>query len=175
MKRTAFTLIELLVVISIIGLLSTVAVVATTSARLSARNTKRKADMVQISKALELYYNDNGGYPSTGGQWYGVCSGAGNFVVKTDSGAGGWIPNLAPAYIGILPRDPNSGKINPTSANATCRTDPTYTCLIYNSNGTDYDLLAHCTPEGTMLATDPFYDAGRPTWAWTIHSANGNF
>jgi general secretion pathway protein G len=77
MKRHAFTLVELLVVIAIIGLLSTVAVVATGSARINSRNMKRKADLVQISKALELYYSNNNAYPSTGATHpaWGVCGG----------------------------------------------------------------------------------------------------
>ncbi len=63
MKKKGFTLIELLVVIAIIGLLSTLAVVALNSARLKARDAKRIADIKQIQTALELYYNDNNGYP----------------------------------------------------------------------------------------------------------------
>jgi prepilin-type N-terminal cleavage/methylation domain-containing protein len=74
MNRRAFTLVELLVVIAIIGLLSTVAVVATKSARSRALDTKLLADKNQIIKALNLYYTVNNGWPSTGGNW--VCFGA---------------------------------------------------------------------------------------------------
>ena len=63
-NNKAFTLIELLVVIAIIGLLSTLAVVALNNARLKARDVKRKADIVQLSKALELYYAIYNAYPS---------------------------------------------------------------------------------------------------------------
>jgi prepilin-type N-terminal cleavage/methylation domain-containing protein len=62
--RQAFTLVELLVVISIIGLLSTIAVVSLSSARSKARDTKRQADARQILTAMQLYYNDNGAYPN---------------------------------------------------------------------------------------------------------------
>jgi len=58
-----FTLIELLVVIAIIGLLATISVVAYGGAQQKARDSKRKADLRQISKALELYFDDNGIYP----------------------------------------------------------------------------------------------------------------
>jgi len=61
-----FTLIELLVVIAIIGLLATISVVAYGGAQQKARDSKRKADLRQISKALELYFDDNGVYPPTG-------------------------------------------------------------------------------------------------------------
>jgi len=62
-KQKGFTLIELLVVIAIIGLLASVVLVALNSARVKARDTKRKADLSQIVKALEFYYNDYGVYP----------------------------------------------------------------------------------------------------------------
>ena len=66
MKRGAFTLVELLVVISIIGLLSTIAIVSLTSARMKARDTKRIVDIRQISLAMQMYRQDNGNYPDPG-------------------------------------------------------------------------------------------------------------
>ncbi len=62
-KQKGFTLIELLVVISIIGLLSTLAVVSLNNARQKSRDAKRISDVRQIQTALELYYNDANGYP----------------------------------------------------------------------------------------------------------------
>jgi prepilin-type N-terminal cleavage/methylation domain-containing protein len=167
--RRAFTLIELLVVISIIGLLTTIAVVSLGSTRANARNARRKADLVQISKALELYYSDNGAYPSTGGSGtlYGVCGRGGSMA---DSGAGGWIPNLAPTYMAILPRDPNTGIINAASPVYNCKTYGSYNCYVYQSDGIDYKVTANCTPEGTLSATDQFYDPARPTYDWTIYT-----
>lgn len=62
-KQKAFTLIELLVVISIIGLLSTLALVSLNGARAKARDAKRMNDLKLISDALERYYLDNERYP----------------------------------------------------------------------------------------------------------------
>ncbi|HOY56341.1 MAG TPA: prepilin-type N-terminal cleavage/methylation domain-containing protein [bacterium] len=59
-----FTLIELLVVISIIGLLSTLAMVALTNARIKARDARRVSDIKQIQTALELYAQDANRYPA---------------------------------------------------------------------------------------------------------------
>jgi prepilin-type N-terminal cleavage/methylation domain-containing protein len=64
-KQKAFTLIELLVVIAIIGILATLAVVALQQARQNARDAKRMADMKQVQTALELFFNENGRYPTT--------------------------------------------------------------------------------------------------------------
>lgn len=74
--KKGFTLIELLIVISIIGLLSTLAVTALSNARTKARDTQRITDIKQIQTALALYYEKNGKYPVSG-----AC--------------GGTIPNLA--------------------------------------------------------------------------------
>ena len=56
-NKKGFTIIELLVVISIIGLLSTISVVVLNGARIKNRDTRRLADMKQLSTALELYFD----------------------------------------------------------------------------------------------------------------------
>lgn len=58
-----FTLIELLVVIAIIGLLSSIIMVAVNGARDKARRVVALANIKQMQKALEMYYNDMGFYP----------------------------------------------------------------------------------------------------------------
>ena len=58
-----FTLIELLVVISIISLLSSAVLVALSSTRLRAYDTKRIADMRSITTALALFYSQKNRYP----------------------------------------------------------------------------------------------------------------
>ena len=100
MNKKGFTLIELLVVIAIIGLLSTLAVVALNSARQKARDAKRVADIKQVQTALELYFNDEDGYPavaatSTLGTEY-TCLGSGGFNTSCSS----------PIYMGLIPSNP---------------------------------------------------------------------
>lgn len=64
-NKKGFTLIELLVVVAIIGLLSTLSILALNTARARARDAKRVADVRQMQTALEMYFNDMGVYPVT--------------------------------------------------------------------------------------------------------------
>jgi len=169
MQRSAFTLVELLVVISIIGILSTLAVVATSSAGMNARNQKRKADMVQLSKALELYYSDYGAYPSTGGSgdWRGACTYFNGFpdIDPADYPSHtSWIPGLTKGgYVSALPHDPDTNR----PREARCASITTQACYVYVSNGTDYKLLAYCTPEGT-IGSDSMADPVRGTYSYAV-------
>ncbi|MDP2586963.1 MAG: type II secretion system protein [Candidatus Komeilibacteria bacterium] len=61
-RLRGFTLIELLVVISIIGLLSTLAVVSLNNARAKARDARRLSDLKAIQTAIEIYRDDNNDY-----------------------------------------------------------------------------------------------------------------
>jgi type II secretion system protein G len=96
-----FTLIELLVVIAVIGLLASVVLVALNSTRIKARDTKRKADLAQIQKGIELYRDDNNKLISSGPGWYAQIS---NTCLAWEQ-----IYNqLAPKYMSKVPDDPLS-------------------------------------------------------------------
>ena len=58
-----FTLIELLVVILILGILSTIAVVAVSNARTTAINKACKTSATNIVDAVDQYYVDNNALP----------------------------------------------------------------------------------------------------------------
>ena len=62
-----FTLIELIVVIGIIALVATatIAVLNPFGQFQKARDARIKSDLSQLQKALETYYQDKGGYPSS--------------------------------------------------------------------------------------------------------------
>lgn len=62
-KTKGFTLVELMVVTLVIGILISLSLAASTGAKKSARDGKRKADLEQIRSALEMYKTDQGEYP----------------------------------------------------------------------------------------------------------------
>ncbi|MEX2028478.1 MAG: prepilin-type N-terminal cleavage/methylation domain-containing protein [Candidatus Curtissbacteria bacterium] len=108
-----FTLIELLVVISIIGILSALAVASFSGAQARARDGQRKSDLSAIKKALELAKNDS---------------------------IGGYFPNsfvsLTSIYIKVIPKDPKTGTsytYNPAGCNGTWP----------NGGCTSYDMYAY--------------------------------
>ena len=72
MKRNhGFTLIEVLVVATIIGVLTSIAVVSYQKANKNAHDARRKTDLEQIRAALEMYRSDEDKYPGT----LNVCAG----------------------------------------------------------------------------------------------------
>jgi len=100
------TLIEIMVVIAIIGTLMTMAAGSYIASMKKGRDLKRKSDIVQIGKALEVYYADNGRYPAAysgsiaacGSSFNDPCSwGESSLVNKTDPGV---------LYMAQLPKDP---------------------------------------------------------------------
>ena len=86
-----FTLLELLIIIAIIGLLSSIVLVALGSSRARARDSKRLFDLQQMRTGLELYYAEDQGYPEDSA-WNNAalsnnqlaCNGRGFFVIPDD-------------------------------------------------------------------------------------------
>jgi prepilin-type N-terminal cleavage/methylation domain-containing protein len=102
-KYQAFTLIELLVVIAIVGVLSGFIFVSMTSAINSAKDTKRKADLSSIEKALLVYGANHGGtYPYSALDTY-PCNLTGSTNLCTNTNLAGALSS----YLGALPTDPN--------------------------------------------------------------------
>lgn len=119
--KKGFTLIELLVVIAIIGVLATVGLGSYLNSQIKARDARRKSDLSQIQKALEMYYNDKGKYPiSSDGKIEGCDGGSCNWGDP-------WEKDET-VYIKTMPYDPRGG-------------------YCYESTGTDYKIYARLENE----------------------------
>ncbi|RJR25462.1 type II secretion system protein [Candidatus Microgenomates bacterium] len=68
-NKKGFTLIELLVVIAILGILSVIGLSSFRASQAKARDAKRKSDLQQLQRALEMYFNDHRQYPEIQGNW----------------------------------------------------------------------------------------------------------
>jgi len=66
-KRNGFTLIELLLVIGILGILAVIGLSTFVGAMVKGRDAVRKSDLGVLMKALAIYKNDFGVYPSDDG------------------------------------------------------------------------------------------------------------
>lgn len=64
-RRAAFSLVELIVVMVILGMLAGLVAVRTRGYLISAKQNAAKAEIANISKALETFYADQGRYPTT--------------------------------------------------------------------------------------------------------------
>jgi len=127
-SKTAFTLIEILVVVTIIMLLTATAVVTYSTFLKQSRDAKRKADLGQISAALEMYRSNNVGYPN--GNWS-------NLSVLT-SGT---------IYIQSLPSDPKSSSYSYYYIGS--NTDYTLGAHLENVATTCQSLTTQCTSNCT--------------------------
>jgi general secretion pathway protein G len=73
-NQLGFTLVELLIVIALIAILATgvLALINPVGEMQKALDAKRKSDLAQLQRTLELYYHDYGQYPATlsfGSSW----------------------------------------------------------------------------------------------------------
>ncbi|MFC4292829.1 type II secretion system major pseudopilin GspG [Sphingorhabdus arenilitoris] len=92
-KANGFTLVEMLVTVFILGLLTTIVVLAVLPNQDKAMVQKAKADIATLSQAMEIYRLDNAAYPDAGQGLQALAA------PPAGGGAGG-------AYIKKLPNDP---------------------------------------------------------------------
>ncbi len=165
MKRSAFTLVELMVVVAIIGLISTIAIVASSAIRSRGRDTKRIADLRQVRSALELYYNETSAYPTCGQACTTYC----------DCTTVGWGGNFAemeikPAYMASIPADPiNDGTYGYFYARGYKISG---NCSYMNTNSpSDYVLATRLENPASVQASCP---GGFSAWGRNLNFITGN-
>lgn len=94
-----FTMMELMIVMVLLSILALIGIPSFQGSQRKSRDGKRKADLTQVAKSLEMYGNDFTNYPpSTGGKIVG-CSGA-----ACEWGAA--FVNGSTVYMQKLPKDP---------------------------------------------------------------------
>ena len=108
-NKRGFTLIELLVVISIIGILSSVVLVAVNSARIKSRDAYRTQSIGQLMKALDMYYDNNGKYPDLGPPGT-------NFFLGDNGAYSNALASALSPYIKVIPSDPFSDVSDPNAS-----------------------------------------------------------
>lgn len=64
-KRKSFTLVELMLTMALLAILSAMLIGNYITTLKRGRDQQRKNDLNQIQKALEMYYEDKGSYPTT--------------------------------------------------------------------------------------------------------------
>ncbi len=180
-KNRAFTLIELLVVIAIIGLLATVVTTSLSKARSKALDTKRIAEVRELQKAIEMYYDDHGSYP---------CTNSGDpttlYIDKNVAASSCLRRDLVPEYISQLPIDPKFGDDTTKQwgyqYNYSVAGPKAY--LIRTTLAMDNYELTSNNPASTTTCDDPnlekcswhencgFYRGYGPSCAYTYHLGN---
>jgi len=100
LSMSGFTLIELLVVIAIIGLLASIVIVSVQKAAANARDAKRMADAKSLKTAIEMYANNNKGYP--------ICSLCDDWMGHSITALNTFAAGIPPftTYLSPIPQDP---------------------------------------------------------------------
>lgn len=101
-RTTGFTLVELLVVVGIIGILVAAALLVLNPITQfqKANDAKRKGDLSQVQRALEIYYHDLGKYPQS----------SSGYKIIYNGNTASWGSNLFTPYMIKLPTDPISNR-----------------------------------------------------------------
>lgn len=114
-KKRGFTIVELLIVIVVIAILASITIIAYNGTQQRARDAQRASDIAMLTKALELFYIDNGRYPQISGSgsttinngWSTTADSSwSNANTQTGVFYSSLTAALVPKYLSVLPRDP---------------------------------------------------------------------
>ena len=125
--KRGFTIVELLIVLVVIAILAAITIVAYNGIQARGRDARRKTDVANIEKAMEVYYSDHGSYP--------VPSGLTGSIINNGwytSGDGSW--NLL------------SSSLVGSSAIDNLPVDPTNTTTVSALSAGGYDYAIYVNP-----------------------------
>jgi len=133
-STNGFTIVELLIAIVVIGILASVTVVAYSG------DSIRDQDIKSIAKALEMYYVDNGQYPSPPVDTPCVNE---SFTARSGCASWNWLATQLQPYTGktTLPMDP----INTMGSTTDVTQHSYYYSAMQNNN--DWPLLCAAGPK----------------------------
>lgn len=97
-----FTIVELLIVVVVITVLASISIVAYAGVQERARYSAIQQDLKSLNTAINLYYTDNGNYPTRSGGFTGCGTADTTQTLAIDG--------LVPAYSSKIPVAPNDGK-----------------------------------------------------------------
>lgn len=106
MKKTTsgFTVVELLIVIIVIGILVTITVTVYNGTQARTRDASRRVDIANLVKALEIYYDDNGKYPTASG----TNSSVNSSWYSSDTTSWSTLQGALTSLTGTFPTDPKN-------------------------------------------------------------------
>lgn len=142
-NQQGFTLLEITIVFALIALFSTymLGTVILTSQR-RARDTHRKADLANIGRAMELYFNDYNHFPYADG---GQIAGCGEDADQACTWGEPWVGANNTTYMNLLPAE------RQTSGTYYYRTD---------ADGTGWELYARLEIEDDPAVEEFEYNCG---------------
>ena len=133
--KKGFTLIELLIVVTIIVLIASVVIGYVSQVGIKGRDSRRKQNIDQIAKAINLFFNDKGYLPQNATGW---CT----YISNSNSGLGQAFQADLEPYMKNIPLDPNkAGSVGDYLFSNTDNTGGKYTLCanLEASTGNNYD------------------------------------
>ncbi len=161
--QSGFTLVELLVVIGIIATLATLGTVGAKASMENARKMESRADLVNVTGALNSFYSDYGIYPDVPSGTSALALAAGDSVLTLDGSANAqsFVKALCGEDNTLNPRDSKYLEADNAKANGSkgIAYDSNYSFNDYYGN--PYVIIWDSNYDGELL--DPLVGASAPS------------
>lgn len=166
-NNAAFTIVEAIIVISVIAIISSLAVIGYSSLRKESRDAIREGNSIVISEALEKYYDQSGEYPSVASLVNDIPSNTGAAVAsKLSVPAGSLVmPNMPSATTNAITSSLDSEndylayEAESIEDNERCQDDPVGGCdkftLRYIQEASESEKVIHSRRSSRSTLTAP--------------------